>query len=115
LREVVELYSRGGNVAPLTTLDGSPVEPLGVPLLTADEIDAIVAFLEALTDQRVVYQRAPFDHPQLFVPNGHPGNSFWTYDANNDGLADDVMIEIPAVGAAGGAPLPGFLEGIFGP
>ena len=115
LREVVELYSRGGNVAPITTLDGTPIEPLGVPLLTADEIDAIVAFLEALTDERVVYQRAPFDHPQLFVPNGHPGNSFWTYDANNDGLADDVMIEIPAVGAAGGAPLPGFLEGIFGP
>ena len=115
LREVVELYSRGGNVAPITALDGTPIEPLGVPLLTADEIDAIVAFLEALTDERVVYQRAPFDHPQLFVPNGHPGNSFWTYDANNDGLADDVMIEIPAVGAAGGAPLPGFLEGIFGP
>ena len=115
LREVVELYGRGGNVAPITALDGTPIEPLGVPLLTADEIDAIVAFLEALTDERVVYQRAPFDHPQLFVPNGHPGNSFWTYDANNDGLADDVMIEIPAVGATGGAPLPGFLEGIFGP
>lgn len=112
---MVELYSRGGNVAPITALDGTPIEPLGVPLLTADEIDAIVAFLEALTDERVVYQRAPFEHPQLFVSNGHPGNSTCTYDANNDGLADDLMIEIPAVGAAGGAPLPGFLEGIFGP
>ncbi len=115
LREVVELYSRGGNVAPINELDGTPIEPLGIPQLTADEIDAIVAFLEALTDERVVYQRAPFDHPQLFVPNGHPGNSFWTIDANCDGLADDVMIEIPAVGAAGGDPLPGFLQGIFGP
>jgi hypothetical protein len=36
-------------------------------------------------------------------------------DANGDGLADDVMIEIPAVGATGGDPLPGFLQGIFGP
>ena len=115
LREVVELYSRGGNVAPITELDGTPIEPLGVPLLTSDEIDAIVAFLEALTDERVVYQQAPFDHPQLFVPNGHPGNSWWTIDVNNDGLADDLMIEIPAVGAAGDAPLPGFLQGIFGP
>lgn len=114
LREVVELYSRGGNVAPITELDGTPIEPLGIPLLTSDEIDAIVAFLETLTDERVVYQRAPFDHPQLFVPNGHPGNFIWTIDANNDGLADDLMIEIPAVGAAGGAPLPGFLQGIFG-
>jgi hypothetical protein len=111
LREVVELYSRGGNVAPITALDGTPIEPLGIPLLTPDEIDAIVAFLETLTDERVVYQRAPFDHPQLFVPNGHPGNSIWTIDVNSDGLADDVMIEIPAVGAAGSAPLPGFLQG----
>ena len=29
--------------------------------------------------------------------------------------AHDVIVEIPAVGAAGGAPLPGFLEGVFGP
>ena len=115
LREVVELYSRGGNVAPITELDGTPIEPLGIPLLTSDEIDAIVAFLETLTDERVVYQRAPFDHPQLFVPSGHPGNSIWTIDANYDGLADDVMIEIPAVGAAGSTPLPGFLQGIFAP
>ena len=115
LREVVELYSRGGNVAPLRQLDGTPIEPLGVPLLTGDEVGAIVAFLEALTDERVLYRRAPFDHPQLFVPNGHPGDSVRTVDANRDGLADDLMIEIPAVGAAGGPPLPGFLEGPFGP
>ena len=90
------------------------IEPLGVPELTADEVDAIVAFLEALTDERVLYRGAPFDHPQLFVPNGHAGNHA-SVDANGDGLADDVMVEIPAVGATGGAPLPGFLEGIFGP
>lgn len=114
LRDVVELYSRGGNVNPILTLDGVIIEPLGIPLLTSDEIDAIVAFLEALTDERVLYRRAPFDHPQLFVPNGHPGNSSSTKDADGDGLADDRMIEIPAVGAAGGYPLPGFLQGIFG-
>ena len=34
-------------------------------------------------------------------------------DFNED--ADDVMVEIPAVGAAGGQPLPGFLQGVFGP
>ena len=57
-------------MAPITELDGTPIEPLGVLLLTADEIDAIVAFLETLTDERVLFQCAPFDHPQLFVPNG---------------------------------------------
>lgn len=115
LHEVVELYSRGGNVFPVQEIDGTVIEPLGVPSLTADEIDAIVAFLETLTDERVFYQRAPFDHPQIFVPNGHPGNSSSTIDADGNGLADDLMVEIPAVGAEGGDPLPGFLEDVFGP
>jgi cytochrome c peroxidase len=115
LREVVEFYSRGGNVSPVHELDGTVIEPLGVPSLTSDEIDALVAFLETLTDERVLYRRAPFDHPQLFVPNGHPGDASATVDADGNGLADDLMVEIPAVGAAGGDPLPGFLEDVFGP
>ena len=115
LREAVELYSRGGNVHPVLAMDGTLIEPLGVPSLTPEEIDAIVAFLESLTDERVLYRRAPFDHPQLFVPNGHQGGSSAVTDANGDGLADDRMVMIPAVGAEGGLPLPGFLEGIFGP
>jgi cytochrome c peroxidase len=116
LREAVELYNRGGNVAPVKAIDGTTIEPLGIPdPLTSDEIDAIVAFLEALTDERVLAQRAPFDHPQLFVPNGHPGGPDTTTDADGDGLADDQIVEIPAVGAEGGAPLPGFLEAVFGP
>jgi hypothetical protein len=117
LREVVELYARGGNVAPILERDGTLIEPLGVPdpIMTSDEISAIVAFMEALTDERVLYQRAPFDHPQIFVPNGHPGDNTATTDANKDHLADDIMVEIPAVGAAGGNPIPGFLEGVFGP
>lgn len=115
LRQVIELYSRGGNVAPIMQRDGTPIEPLGVPVLTEEEIDALVAFLEALTDERVLYRRAPFDHPQIFVPNGHPGDWSYVLDVNQDGFADDLMVEIPAVGAEGGAPLPGFLEGLFGP
>ncbi|HEY5922141.1 MAG TPA: cytochrome c peroxidase, partial [Kofleriaceae bacterium] len=112
LHEVVELYSRGGNVAPVQQTDGTPIEPLGVPLLTHDEIEALVAFLESLTDERVLYARAPFDHPQLFVPNGHRGTPSGTCGPNPQ--AFDVMVEIPAVGAGGGDPIPGFLEGVFG-
>jgi cytochrome c peroxidase len=115
LREAVELYSRGGNVFPIMALDGTPIEPLGVPLLNVDEVDALVAFLEALTDERVVFRRAPFDHPQLFVPNGHVGDALRSADEDGDGRADDRLVEIPAVGRTGGSPLPGFLQGPFGP
>ncbi|MDN5940483.1 MAG: hypothetical protein L0H94_01255 [Nitrospira sp.] len=114
LREAVLLYSRGGNVAPVTQRDGTPIEPLGVANLTSDEADAVVAWLESLTDERVRIASAPFDHPQLFVPNGHRGNeSQVQLDAH--GFAKDDMLEIPMTGAAGGPPLPGFLEGVFGP
>ena len=37
LREVVQLYSRGGNVAPINALDGTAIEPLGLPSHTDAE------------------------------------------------------------------------------
>ena len=93
LSQVVELYDDGGDFSNAT------LAPLIAPLgLSPDDIRDLVAFLVALTDDRVRSQRGPFDHPQLFIPNGDssPGT-------------DDV-IEIPAVGAAGGAPLRRFLN-----
>ena len=114
LREAVLFYSRGGNVAPITQRDGTPIEPLGIANMTSDEADAVVAWLEALTDERVRIAAAPFDHPQLFVPNGHPGDQHQV-KRGKDGFAKDDLFEIPMTGAAGGPPLPGFLEGVFGP
>jgi cytochrome c peroxidase len=114
LREAVLLYSRGGNVAPITQTDGTLIEPLGLPGLSSDEVDAIVAWLETLTDERVRIASAPFDHPQLFVPNGHRGNQNFV-ESGAFGFAKDEILEIPMTGAAGGPPLPGFLEGVFGP
>jgi len=65
----MDFYDRGGdfhdeNIADLPT----DITDLG---LTHSEKEAIIAFLHSLTDQRVKYEQAPFDHPQLFVPNGH--------------------------------------------
>lgn len=114
LRAAVLLYSRGGNVAPVTQTDGTLIEPLGIANMTSDEADAVVAWLESLTDERVRIASAPFDHPQLFVPNGHPGNQGGV-ERGGQGFAKDEMVEIPMTGAAGGPPLPGFLEGVFGP
>lgn len=100
LEQVVDYYNRGGD------FDSFPSLP--VLNLTANEKAALVAFLQGLTDDRVRYDKAPFDHPQIFVPNGHPGNE---KTVNNDGTgkATDRLAEIPAVGRNGGDPSPNFL------
>ena len=49
-----------------------------------------------------------FDHPQIFVPNGHPGDENAVTQLN--GRAVDTFLEVPATGKNGGPVLPGFLE-----
>ena len=44
---------------------------------------------------------APFDHPQILVPNGHPGDQFRVQQ--DDGYALDSFLNIPATGRHGGA------------
>jgi hypothetical protein len=57
---------------------------------------------------RVRIAAAPFDHPQLVVPNGHPGNDRSVIQ--RDGQAVDSFLEIPATGRNSGPVLRGFLE-----
>lgn len=109
LREVIDFYSRGGDFFPITSFSGTIISPLSVPQFTQEEQDQLLAFLLTLTDERVRYQRAPFDHPQIFIPNGHPVNHTLVIN-DGTGKALDTLLEIPAVGAAGGAPLPLFLR-----
>jgi len=109
LRQVVDFYSRGGDFQPIKGREGE-IKPLSTLNLSEDAKDAVVAFLKGLTDERVRYHRAPFDHPQLFVTNGHPGNQA---SVTNDGTgkATDTLLEIPAVGRKGlSNPLPDFPE-----
>lgn len=103
LRDVVEFYSRGGDShTGMVTLDGTDIVTLEVFTFTEHELQALEAFLRSLTDERVRYKRAPFDHPQIFIPNG-VGTSV--------GLAPgDRFVEIPAVGRFGGPPTRPFLE-----
>ncbi|MBI2832702.1 MAG: hypothetical protein HYX79_10650 [Chloroflexi bacterium] len=68
------------------------------------DTDQLVKFMLTLTDDRVRYEMAPFDHPQLFVPNGHQGdsNSITQFtQVNGVNVANDDMLEIPAVGREG--------------
>jgi len=90
LEEVVEFYTRGGDfpnnpelgafMQPIRSLNGNPGKQ-------AD----LVEFLRALTDERVRNQTAPFDHPELIIPNGV------------DAFGGDVLITLAATG---GAPAP---------
>lgn len=110
LRQVLEFYSRGGDVRPQHTLDGT-LEIAGLNVLdnSEHELDALEAFLRALTDDRVRRSSAPFDHPQLFVSDGHGEDELDLHD-DGRGVAVDHLREIPAVGRGGGQPQPNFLE-----
>jgi cytochrome c peroxidase len=107
LREVVDFYNRGGDFHEQNIAD---LDPDITNLNLSDvEKEALVAFMKSLTDERVRYRRAPFDHPQLMVPNGHVGDqSKVTNDGS--GRAGDLFIEIPPTGRSGATPLPAFLE-----
>lgn len=106
LRQVVDFYSRGAG-------DDNPQIPRTPVLnLSEENKEALVAFMKGLTDERVRFEKEPFDHPQLFVPNGHPGNETLVSD-DSTGKATDVqpLLEIPAVGRNGrNSPPKNFLE-----
>ncbi len=114
LRQIVDFYARGTNfpntnfneiaaaLLPISQLDPSDHLKSDVEKAAAEaNAEALVAFLaNGLTDQRVVYQQAPFDHPQLFIPNG----------ALDNAPLIDQFLEVPAVGKNGSStPLPTFL------
>lgn len=103
LEQVVDFYNRGAG-------DDNPNVPrLPALNLSDDDKKALVAFLKSLTDERVRYEKAPFDHPQLFIPNGHPGDQTYVTD-DGTGKAKDDLIEISAVGRNGSStPIINFL------
>ncbi len=119
LRQVVDFYNRGGdrrNRDPSDATRGDTTG-FGANLSNVDanirglegisEVDkqALVAFLKALTDERVRWERAPFDHPQLFVPNGHRWSSPTDVERDGDTInARDALVEIKAVGRNGRHP-----------
>ena len=95
LREVVEFYTRGADfrVENAETLDQgvSGIEPL--QQLADVGVPALVSFLESMTDERVRKQQEPFDHPELFLPNGVKYIS--------GGQVVENFLHFPAVGSFG--------------
>ena len=98
LKQVIQLYDAGGDAPKSGSAERGANFPVDrrSPLMkfyefldtnslgmSTQDLDDLVAFLIALTDDRVRFEKAPFDHPELVLP---AGNSETT---------------IPAVGAAG--------------
>jgi cytochrome c peroxidase len=101
LMQTVDFYIRGGNF-PAANIDNLDPFIAEIPFLQGNEQAQkdLVAFLLALTDDRVKFERAPFDHPELIVPNGHKAD------------LSDNLLEMPAVGLGGRpTPLKPFLSG----
>jgi cytochrome c peroxidase len=114
LTQLIDFYDRGGDFHEENSTDmvdkatgklivaaslAPNVEPLHLSDLEASDLEA---FLRALTDERVRFERAPFDHPSLSIPNG--GTVGQSILFGGVALLDD-RIELPAVGA-GGHPIP---------
>lgn len=107
LEQVVDFYTGGAHFEVANFHDLDP-EVGGIGGMDTERKAALVAFLKSLTDERVRYERAPFDHPALSVPNGHPGdqNSVTADLGHCNGplcQATESFLAIPAVGAGGRA------------
>ncbi|HGA2318989.1 TPA: cytochrome-c peroxidase [Pseudomonas putida] len=121
LQQVMEFYNRGGDRRgedasntsgfehpAVNQHNGSNLDPDMTALnLTPDEVDALVKFMEVgLTDPRVAWERAPFDHPSLVLPQGEKGdeNSVGQKPASaqiTSRQAQDADFQLNAVGASG--------------
>lgn len=111
LRQVLKFYGRHGNFSSDT--QHFHLASFSTLLNSEQNITDLTNFLLALTDERVRYQRAPFDHPQLTVAHGQLGNDLQVTAGNplNASLAQDQFLVIPAVGAGGSnAPISAFLS-----
>ncbi len=102
LEEVLDFYDRAGNVSNLQHFATGVFEHGFTQQKKAD----IIAFLKSLTDERVRWERAPFDHPSLTVPHGHSDEP----RSSNNAQAEEIWLQVPAVGKAGRTPDQGALQ-----
>ncbi len=109
LEQVLDFYGRNGDFPQ----DGNLGPGIGNIRLNQGERTAIVAFLKALSDDRVRFQRAPFDHPSICVPDGHVeiSGQLETDPAQSGSVALDKWSFVSEVGSEGsGVPLQTFDE-----
>ena len=113
LEQVVDFYGRRGDFPG----DGNLGPGMNRIQMSSSERAAMVALLKALTDDRVRFERAPFDHPELCIPVGHAEASPGVLQVDDAARfsAADKWARIPAVGKRGNAvPLQTFDELLSG-
>jgi hypothetical protein len=109
LMSVMDFYARGGNffqtnlatvdadIQVLCGLNPNP-DPLFCPPIDPATAETnqkrVVDFMLSLTDERVRQEKAPFDHPELFISNGATVK-------RNATQGTDTLLRLPAVGADG--------------
>lgn len=110
LSQVINIYHRGGDFGRENMPETSPDVALAGGMTIFQKRDLLQVMLE-MTDARVERRSAPFDHPELIIPNGHSIRAGTTSTLINsgNGTAKDDLIVIPATGRNGGAPLRRFL------
>jgi hypothetical protein len=101
LMQAVDFYNRGGDFDNVGIDDN--IKSLG--LAEQDKSD-LVNFILALTDDRVAFERAPFDHPSICVPNGEQGdyqniNPAQALPGGGTAIATDDIKCFSAVGGGG--------------
>jgi cytochrome c peroxidase len=82
LDQLMEFYNRSGNF-PRFNINDLDADIESLKLSDGDK-RKIIAFMKSLTDERVRREAAPFDHPELLVPNGHLGNA-WNVGTTSNG------------------------------
>ena len=110
LSQVINIYHRQGDFGRENMPDTSPDVALAGGMTIFQKRDLLQLMLE-MTDARVERRSAPFDHPELIIPNGHTLRNGTTSTLINrgNGTAQDNLLVIPATGKTGGAPLRRFL------
>ena len=103
LQQVVEFYARGGNFAANNIANLDPrIQQIGKLQNNPTNQRQVVDFLLSLTDERVRFNRAPFDHPELVLNAGAPGGELGILaDLTIAGQSADATIDLPATGAGG--------------
>lgn len=114
LDQVMEFYRRRGDF-----VDEGNIAPALQSVGVGGRGPRLAAFMKALTDDRVKFERAPFDHPAICIPNGYPETAPGVLLPDEafpgEPLARDIWLLMPAVGREGNPmPLQTFEEMLLG-